>query len=321
MNEDLLGRLRDYEISVLMGGWSSEREISLKSGHAVTESLKTLGLKPRSIDLKSAEHIRDIVDSLDLAFIALHGKGGEDGFVQKILEDSGKKFTGSNSKSCEIAMNKLETKKIWRELSLPTPDFVEIINAGTKDSATIPYVSGEEDVGHLDKSFVVKPAREGSSLGITIVHPGRGSLEEAMKEALNYDDLIIVEAYIEGQEVTVPILGEKTLKPVCIKPKNEFYDFHAKYERDDTEYYQGDFNPEELDMLRDFAWHGFSSLGCTGWGRVDFILDKERNFQLLEVNTSPGMTENSLVPKSARFQDMDFSELIINILKEACFYK
>ena len=182
MNEDLLGRLRDYEISVLMGGWSSEREISLKSGHAVTESLKTLGLKPRSIDLKSAEHIRDIVDSLDLAFIALHGKGGEDGFVQKILEDSGKKFTGSNSKSCEIAMNKLETKKIWRELSLPTPDFVEIINAGTKDSATIPYVSGEEDVGHLDKSFVVKPAREGSSLGITIVHPGRGSLEEAMKE-------------------------------------------------------------------------------------------------------------------------------------------
>lgn len=319
MNENFIDKLKEHEISVLMGGWSSEREISLRSGHAVTESLKSLGLKPRSIDLKSSQHVKDVVDSLDIAFIALHGKGGEDGFVQRILEDSGKKFTGSNAKSCEIAMNKIETKKIWRELSLPTPDFVEIVNAGRKDSTTIPYVSGEEDVGHLDKSFVVKPAREGSSLGITIVHPNKGSLEEAMKEALNYDDLIIVEAFIEGQEVTVPILGERTLTPVCIEPKNEFYDFHAKYERDDTKYFQADFSKEEMDIVRDFAWHGFSSLGCTGWGRVDFILDKERNFQLLEVNTSPGMTETSLVPKSASFEGMDFNSLIINILKEACF--
>ncbi len=319
MNENFIDKLKEHEISVLMGGWSSEREISLRSGHAVTESLKSLGLKPRSIDLKSSQHVKDVVDSLDIAFIALHGKGGEDGFVQRILEDSGKKFTGSNAKSCEIAMNKIETKKIWRELSLPTPDFVEIVNAGRKDSTTIPYVSGEEDVGHLDKSFVVKPAREGSSLGITIVHPNKGSLEEAMKEALNYDDLIIVEAFIEGQEVTVPILGERTLTPVCIEPKNEFYDFHAKYERDDTKYFQADFSKEEMDIVRDFAWHGFSSLGCTGWGRVDFILDKERNFQLLEVNTSPGMTETSLVPKSASFEGMDFNSLIINILKETCF--
>ena len=319
MNENFIDKLKEHEISVLMGGWSSEREISLRSGHAVTESLKSLGLKPRSIDLKSSEHAKDVVDSLDIAFIALHGKGGEDGFVQRILEDSGKKFTGSNAKSCEIAMNKIETKKIWRELSLPTPDFVEIVNPGRKDSTTIPYVSGEEDVGHLDKSFVVKPAREGSSLGITIVHPNKGSLEEAMKEALNYDDLIIVEAFIEGQEVTVPILGERTLTPVCIEPKNEFYDFHAKYVRDDTNYFQADFSKEEMDIVRDFAWHGFSSLGCAGWGRVDFILDKERNFQLLEVNTSPGMTETGLVPKSASFEGMDFNSLIINILKEACF--
>ncbi len=312
-------KFKDREISVLMGGWSTEREISLKTGRAVVDSVKSMGLSVRSVDLSSPEQAIKLVDSLDLVFIALHGRGGEDGFIQAILEEKNIQFTGSNSKSCELSMNKSETKKIWRELSLPTPDFVEIKNAGTTKTQTSPFLSSEQDVSALEESFVVKPAREGSSFGVSIVHPGKGSLENAMKEALKYDDILIVEAFIEGEEVTVPILEGKTLTPISIKPKNDFYDFDAKYVRNDTEYSQSELSEEELMTVKNFAWHAFSSLGCSGWGRVDLIQDKKRNFQLIELNTVPGLTETSLVPKSASLEGIDFDGLIIRILNTACF--
>jgi D-alanine-D-alanine ligase len=312
-------KFKDREISVLMGGWSTEREISLKTGRAVVDSVKSMGLSVRSVDLSSPEQAIKLVDSLDLVFIALHGRGGEDGFIQAILEEKNIQFTGSNSKSCELSMNKSETKKIWRELSLPTPDFVEIKNAGTTKTQTSPFLSSEQDVSALEESFVVKPAREGSSFGVSIVHPGKGSLENAMKEALKYDDILIVEAFIEGEEVTVPILEGKTLTPISIKPKNDFYDFDAKYVRNDTEYSQSELSEEELTTVKNFAWHAFSSLGCSGWGRVDLIQDKKRNFQLIELNTVPGLTETSLVPKSAILEGIDFDGLIIRILNTACF--
>ena len=312
-------KFKDREISVLMGGWSTEREISLKTGRAVVDSVQSMGLSVRSVDLSSPEEAIKLVDSLDLVFIALHGRGGEDGFIQAILEEKNIQFTGSNSKSCELSMNKSETKKIWRELSLPTPDFVEIKNAGTTKTQTSPFLSSEQDVSALEESFVVKPAREGSSFGVSIVHPGKGSLENAMKEALKYDDILIVEAFIEGEEVTVPILDGKTLTPISIKPKNDFYDFDAKYVRNDTEYSQSELSEEELMTVKNFAWHAFSSLGCSGWGRVDLIQDKKRNFQLIELNTVPGLTETSLVPKSAILEGIDFDGLIIRILNTACF--
>jgi len=312
-------KFKDREISVLMGGWSTEREISLKTGRAVVDSVKSMGLSVRSVDLSSPEQAIKLVDSLDLVFIALHGRGGEDGFIQAILEEKNIQFTGSNSKSCELSMNKSETKKIWRELSLPTPDFVEIKNAGTTKTQTSPFLSSEQDVSALEESFVVKPAREGSSFGVSIVHPGKGSLENAMKEALKYDDILIVEAFIEGEEVTVPILEGKTLTPISIKPKNDFYDFDAKYVRNDTEYSQSELSEEELMTVKNFAWHAFSCLGCSGWGRVDLIQDKKRNFQLIELNTVPGLTETSLVPKSAILEGIDFDGLIIRILNTACF--
>ena len=312
-------KFKDREISVLMGGWSTEREISLKTGRAVVDSVKSMGLSVRSVDLSSPEQAIKLVDSLDLVLIALHGRGGEDGFIQAILEEKNIQFTGSNSKSCELSMNKSETKKIWRELSLPTPDFVEIKNAGTTKTQTSPFLSSEQDVSALEESFVVKPAREGSSFGVSIVHPGKGSLENAMKEALKYDDILIVEAFIEGEEVTVPILEGKTLTPISIKPKNDFYDFDAKYVRNDTEYSQSELSEEELMTVKNFAWHAFSCLGCSGWGRVDFIQDKKRNFQLIELNTVPGLTETSLVPKSAILEGIDFDGLIIRILNTACF--
>jgi D-alanine-D-alanine ligase len=314
-----LDALVNREVTVLMGGWSAEREISLKTGRAVTDSIKSLGLKVRGVDLTSPEEIEKIINSLDLVFIALHGRGGEDGYIQKILEENKIQFTGSNSGACEVAMNKAETKKIWRDLSLPTPDFVEIRNAGTPNLETTPFLSGENDVSPLEASFVVKPAREGSSFGISIVHPEEEtSLEDAMKKAIEYDDILIVEAFVEGDEITVPILGEEILVPITIKPKNLFYDFEAKYLREDTEYLQSDLKPEEFDAVKEFSLNAFSCLGCEGWGRVDLIKDRNNNFQIIEVNTVPGLTETSLVPKSASFKGIDFNSLITRILNTAC---
>jgi len=314
-----LDALIHREITVLMGGWSAEREISLKTGKAVTNSIRSLGLKVRDIDLISPDEIEKIINSLDLVFIALHGRGGEDGYIQKILEENKIQFTGSSSGACEVAMNKAETKKIWRDLSLPTPDFVEVRNAGTPNLETIPFLSGENDVSPLEASFVVKPAREGSSFGISIVHPeGKTSLEDAMKEAIKYDDILIVEAFVEGDEITVPILGEEILTPITIKPKNLFYDFEAKYLSEDTEYLKSDLNPEEFGAVKEFSLNAFSCLGCEGWGRVDLIKDINNNFQIIEVNTVPGLTETSLVPKSASFEDINFDSLITRILNTAC---
>ena len=314
-----LDALIHREITVLMGGWSAEREISLKTGKAVTNSIRSLGLKVRDIDLISPDEIEKIINSLDLVFIALHGRGGEDGYIQKILEENKIQFTGSSSGACEVAMNKAETKKIWRDLSLPTPDFVEVRNAGTPNLETIPFLSGENDVSPLEASFVVKPAREGSSFGISIVHPeGKTSLENAMKESIKYDDILIVEAFVEGDEITVPILGEEILTPITIKPKNLFYDFEAKYLREDTEYLKSDLNPEEFAAVKEFSLNAFSCLGCEGWGRVDLIKDISNNFQIIEVNTVPGLTETSLVPKSASFEGIDFDSLITRILNTAC---
>ena len=319
MTTNNLDTLIHREITVLMGGWSAEREISLKTGKAVTNSIRSLGLKVRDIDLMSPDEIEKIINSLDLVFIALHGRGGEDGYIQKILEENKIQFTGSSSDACKIAMNKAETKKIWRDLSLPTPDFVEVRNAGTPNLETIPFLSGENDVSPLEASFVVKPAREGSSFGISIVHPeGKTSLEDAMKEAIKYDDILIVEAFVEGDEITVPILGEEILTPITIKPKNLFYDFEAKYLSEDTEYLKSDLNPEEFSAVKEFSLNAFSCLGCEGWGRVDLIKDRNNNFQIIEVNTVPGLTETSLVPKSASFKGIDFNSLIARILNTAC---
>ena len=314
-----LDALIHREITVLMGGWSAEREISLKTGKAVTNSIRSLGLKVRDIDLISPDEIEKIINSLDLVFIALHGRGGEDGYIQKILEENKIQFTGSSSGACEVAMNKAETKKIWRDLSLPTPDFVEVRNAGTPSLETIPFLSAENDVSPLEASFVVKPAREGSSFGISIVHPeGKTSLEDAMKEAIKYDDILIVEAFVEEDEITVPILGEEILTPITIKPKNLFYDFEAKYLSEDTEYLKSDLNPEEFGAVKEFSLNAFSCLGCEGWGRVDLIKDSNNNFQIIEVNTVPGLTETSLVPKSASFEGIDFNSLVTRILNTAC---
>tara|TARA_Y100000739_G_C20559768_1_gene442523 strand:+ start:382 stop:1341 length:960 start_codon:yes stop_codon:yes gene_type:complete len=310
--------LKDKEIAVLAGGWSAEREISLNSGLAVSGVLEEMQIDFNLIDLKSKEDAKNISSEIELVFIALHGRGGEDGYIQRILDDKGILYTGSSPESCEIAMDKCQAKKIWRDLLLPTPDYVEIKQAGTPSMKLTPYLSKEEDITALDKTFVVKPSREGSSFGISIVKPGEGSLERAMKEALKFDDTILVEAFVPGRELTVSILGEKVLHPIHIKPSGSFYDFKSKYESNKTEYLKAELNDRELQEIQEIAWHAFSSIGCKDWGRVDFMQDEQGNFQIIEVNTVPGLTETSLYPKAASFAGISFTDLVSKILLLAC---
>ena len=310
--------LGNKKVAVLMGGWSAEREISLRSGNAVLKSLKEMKINAKAIDLVSPEESKLQLEDFDIAFIALHGRGGEDGFIQELLTDKEILFTGSKTEACKLAMNKVETKKVWREFSLPTPDFVEITKAGKSDMKITPFLSGSDDITALDKSFVVKPANEGSSYGISIVKPGEGSLEEAIIEAVKYDETVLAEAFVDGIEITVTILGDRVLPPVAIEAKGAFYDYEAKYLSNETKYSLANLDPDNLITLKNFCWHAFKSLGCEGWGRVDLIKDNNNNFQLIEINTVPGLTETSLVPKSAALEGISFNELILEILHLAC---
>ena len=315
---DPIEELKEKKILLLSGGWSAEREVSIRSGAAVSAALDRLSIGYTHIDLSSEQDAKNLSEEYDLAFIALHGRGGEDGFIQEILESKDIKYTGSNSSSCKTSLNKIEAKKIWRELLLPTPDFVEIINVGDPEMKLTPHLSGEEDITALDKTFVVKPANEGSSFGISIVRPGKGSLESSMIQASKFDSSILVEAFVEGRELTVSILGDEVFHPIHIKPSGDFYDFESKYADQGTQYIKADIEGSKLAEIKDFAWHAFSSLGCNHWGRVDFIEDREGNFQIIEVNTVPGLTETSLFPKAASYAGLSFEDVIVKVLHLAC---
>ena len=314
---DSLSDLRQLRIAVLHGGWSTEREVSLVSGKAVISSLLKMGLKIQSFKINSKEDLKQSFKEFDLVFNALHGKGGEDGYIQSILEKDKIVFTGSKSSSCKISFNKIETKKIWREIGLPTPDFVEILNVKTPEMELNHFVTGDEDITSLDSSFVVKPAREGSSFGISIVKPGIGNLEDSMKIASKFDKDVLIEAFVEGEEITVSILGSRLLTPITIKPSNQFYDYEAKYLSNKTSYLPSKLSEKKISELGELAFDAYNALGCQGWGRVDFIQDIDGNFQLLEVNTVPGLTKTSLVPKAAELNGLDFDSLIVEILRLA----
>ncbi len=298
---DPIAILQEQKILLLYGGWSAERNISINSGTAVAGAFNRNGISFTEYDLTSEEEAKLLSTDYDIAFIALHGRGGEDGFIQEILESKNIKYTGSDALSCKTSLNKIESKKIWRDLLLPTPDFVEIVNVGKPDMKLTPHLSGENDITALDKTYVVKPANEGSSYGITIVRPDIGTLEKAMLEASKFDSS-----------------GEDVFHPIHIKPSGDFYDFDSKYNNKDTEYIKADLSVNKLNEIKDYAWHAFSSLGCSKWGRVDFIEDKDGNFQIIEVNTVPGLTETSLFPKAASYEGIDFDELIIKVLHLSC---
>jgi D-alanine-D-alanine ligase len=287
---------------VLFGGKSAEREISLKSGAAVLAALLRQGVDAHKFD--PAERPLHDLESFDRAFNTLHGRYGEDGTIQGALELMNMPYTGSGVMASSVGMDKWRTKLLWKVLNIATPDF-EVVTAQS-DFAAI-----EQKLG---LPLFVKPANEGSSIGITKVKQ-KGGLQPAWILACRADPLVIAEQFIGGGEYTVAILGDTPLPIVRIVPKNEFYDYEAKYLRNDTEYLcPCGLSAEKEAQIQAEALQAFRAVGCKGWGRVDFLMDEKGNHFFLEVNTSPGMTDHSLVPMAAKAAGINFDELVIKIL-------
>ncbi|MES2499112.1 MAG: D-alanine--D-alanine ligase [Pseudomonadota bacterium] len=300
------------KVAVLFGGKSGEREISIKSGSAVLAALKRQGVDAVAFD--PANQALSELSQFDRAFISLHGRFGEDGTIQGALELMDIPFTGSGVLASSLGMDKWRTKLMWRAVGIATPDF-ELVTADS-DFAAIEQ--------KLSLPVFVKPANEGSSIGISKVKT-TGGLKAAYELAAEADPLVIAEQFIGGGEYTVGILGDdkngyQVLPIVKIVPKNEFYDFEAKYLRDDTEYLcPSGLTAAKEALIQQEALQAFRAIGCSGWGRVDFLMDKpEENKQqkhyFLEVNTSPGMTDHSLVPMAAKYAGISFDELVVKIL-------
>jgi len=293
------------KVAVLLGGKSGEREVSLKSGSAVLAALQRQGVDAHAFD-PATRPLHDL-EGFDRAMISLHGRFGEDGAMQGALELLGIPYTGSGVMASAIGMDKWRTKMIWSAAGVSTPAF-ELVTADS-DFAAIEK--------RLGLPLFVKPANEGSSIGISKVKQA-GGLQAAYELAAKSDPLVIAEQYVGGGEYTVGILGDKALPIVRIVPKNEFYDFEAKYLRDDTEYLcPCGLSAEKEAQIQQEALQAFNAIGCTGWGRVDFLMDETGRHYFLEVNTSPGMTDHSLVPMAAKADGISFDELVIRILELA----
>jgi D-alanine-D-alanine ligase len=290
------------KVAVLFGGKSAEREVSLKSGGAVLSALLRQGVDATQFD--PAKQDLSELKKFDRAFNALHGRYGEDGTIQGALELMEIPYTGSGVMASSVGMDKWRTKLLWRALNIKTPDF-EMVNAES-DFAAI-----EQKLG---LPLFVKPANEGSSIGITKVK-NKNDLKAAYLLAAKADPLVIAEKFVGGGEYTVGILGETPLPIVRIVPTNEFYDYEAKYLRDDTKYLcPCGLSPEKEAQIQQEALQAFRAIGCTGWGRVDFLMDEQGNHYFLEVNTSPGMTDHSLVPMAAKAAGISFDALVVTIL-------
>lgn len=299
--------LQRKKIGVLMGGLSAEREISLRTGQAVLRTLLEAGYRASAVDAGHDLAMRLVEDGIEVAFIALHGRFGEDGTVQGLLELQGIPYTGSGVLASSMAMDKVTTKKILIYHKLSTPSFRC-------------YRRGDDLPELLDNCrqfpLVVKPAREGSTIGVSIVR-SREELAAGIQTALTHDDSILIEDFIEGAEVTVGVLAGEALPVIQVVPKDGFYDYTAKYTAGRTEY----LLPAPLDgvlqkQLQRAAVKAYNALGCSGAARVDFMVGT-RDFFCLEVNTIPGMTETSLLPKAAQHAGISFTELVLRILDGA----
>jgi len=295
------------KVAVLFGGKSAEREVSLKSGAAVLAALRRGGVDAHAFDpaMQNLQALRD--EGYERVFIALHGRFGEDGTVQGALELLGIPYTGSGVLASALGMDKWRTKLVWQAASLAIPDYVLLDENSDWDRI----------VQQLGLPLFVKPANEGSSVGITKVK-AVGELRSAYQAAARHDPLVIAESFISGGEYTVAILGEQVLPVIKIEPASEFYDYEAKYFRDDTRYLCpcGLGAAQEAEMQR-LAQQAFALIGGQGWGRVDFLMDEAGKPYLLEVNTSPGMTDHSLVPMAARQAGISFEQLVVKILELA----
>lgn len=293
------------KVAVLFGGTSAEREVSLNSGARVLAALQGQGVDAHPFD--PADQPLDALKGYDRAFIALHGRHGEDGTIQGALEVMHIPYTGSGVLASALAMDKFRTKLMWQAAGLAVPEYALL----TADSD---FADVEEALG---LPLFVKPAREGSSIGVTKVKTP-GGLKAAYDEAARHDPLVIAEKGVMGGEYTVGIIGDQVLPIVKIEPATEFYDYEAKYNRDDTRYLCPCGLPERKEMqIRKEALDAFRVLGGRGWGRVDFLMDEAGNHYFLEVNTAPGMTDHSLVPMAARVAGLDYPALVRRVLELA----
>jgi D-alanine-D-alanine ligase len=293
-------------IGVLMGGMSQERNISLKTGKAIARALTTKGYQVQPIDV--TQRIAETLSKqkIDCAFLALHGKFGEDGTIQGMFELMRIPYTGSGVLASALALHKVMAKRIFHYEKIPTPMFdvlhMQMIKKGPPREISLPL------------PVVVKPAREGSTIGISIVTKEKQWIP-ALKKAGRYDEEILVEEFIKGREITVGILEGLPLPIVEIAPKSGFYDFHSKYTKGETEYIIPARIPREKYLTaQDLSLRAFRALGCSGVARIDLILDERDNPFVLEVNTMPGMTETSLLPKAANYAGIAFEELAERIL-------
>lgn len=293
-------------VAVLFGGTSAEREVSLQSGEAILQALLAQSIDARAIDTRDENWQQRLPSDCEHCFIALHGGDGEDGTIQALLESMGISYTGSGVAASALAMDKVKCKHLWKTVGLPTPEFAEL--SDDSDWGAI--------VAKLGKVFV-KPVREGSSIGMGIAESA-DELAAAYEKAKRYDSQVMAEQLIVGAEFTVAILGDRALPPIRLETDSLFYDYEAKYISDDTRYIcPCGLALEQQSLLQEIALSAFSSVGCSGWGRVDLMQDDKGNFYLLEVNTVPGMTSHSLVPMAAKAIDMSFDELVLDIFKRS----
>jgi D-alanine-D-alanine ligase len=292
------------KVAVMFGGRSAEREVSLKSGAAVLAALQRSGVDAHAFD-PATQGLHTLEEQgYKLVFIALHGRYGEDGTVQGALELMGIPYTGSGVMASALAMDKFRTKLVWQAMNLPVPDYTLLTQHSDWNAV----------VQQLGLPLFVKPANEGSSVGISKVK-SVDELPAAYAEAARHDTLVIAEKYIGGGEYTAAILGGQALPVIKIEPANEFYDYEAKYLRDDTRYLcPSGLSPEKEAEMQHLAQQAFAVIGGAGWGRVDFLKDEHDKLYLLEINTSPGMTDHSLVPMAAREAGKNFEQLVIEIL-------
>jgi D-alanine-D-alanine ligase len=297
-------------VAVLMGGTSSEREVSLNSGANVLEALRARGVDAFGVDGIPALAELLAGDSCDRVFNILHGHngGGEDGIVQGLMDAFGVPYTGSDVLGSALSMDKVRTKQVWLSLDLPTPRYVRL--ASTAQAEDIHAAAAK-----LGLPIIVKPANEGSSVGVTRVFED-AQLDDAVALAARYDGELLMEQLIVGDELTVAILGQTALPSIRIVPKGAWYDYNAKYIAEDTQYLCPGLDGEAEAQIRRIALAAFNAAGCRGWGRVDVMRDgKSGAFFLLEVNTAPGMTSHSLVPKAASQAGIGFEELCWRILE------
>ena len=292
------------KVAVLMGGRSAEREISLQSGQAVLDALLRCGVDAHPFDPAQQALEKLLQQGFDKAFIALHGRFGEDGTIQGALELMGLPYTGSGVMASALAMDKWRTKLIWQSTDILSPRY-ELLHADS---------DWERVAGTLGLPLIVKPAREGSTIGLTKVKRAE-DLAQAYQLAARHDALVLAEEFITGKELTVAILGETPLPVVRIEIAGELYDYQAKYFSNETQYFCPSGLPAELEAaIQKQALKAYQVLGCQGWGRVDLILSQTDQFYFLEANTSPGMTGHSLVPMAARTAGITFDDLVLKIL-------